>query len=32
MSFYELLYDAFASYFYGLMSFGKRFIVTVRII
>lgn len=32
MSFYELLYDAFASYFYGLMSFGERFIITVRII
>lgn len=32
MSFYELLYDAFVSYFYGLMLFGKRFIITVRII
>ncbi len=32
MSFYELLYDAFASFFYGLMSFGEGGIITVRII
>lgn len=29
---YKLLYEASASYFYGLMSFGERFIITVRII
>lgn len=27
MSFYELLYDAFASFFYGLMSFGEGGII-----
>jgi len=32
MSFDELLYEAFASYFYGLMSFGEGGIITVRII
>ena len=32
MSFDKLLYDAFASYFYGLMSFGNCVIKTVRII
>lgn len=32
MSFDKLLYDAFASYFYGLMSFVNCFIKTVRII
>lgn len=32
MSFYKLLYEAFASFFYGLMSFGERGITTVRII
>lgn len=32
MSFYKLLYEAFVSFFYGLMSFGERGITTVRII
>lgn len=32
MSFDKLIYEASASFFYGLMSFGERFIITVRII
>lgn len=32
MSIDKLIYEAFASYFYGLMSFSERFIITVRII
>ena len=32
MSFDKLIYEAFVSYFYGLMSFGERFIITVCII
>lgn len=32
MSFDELLYETFASYFYGLMSFGEGGIITVCII
>ena len=32
MSFYELLYEASASYFYGLMSVGNCVIKTIRII
>lgn len=32
MSFDKLIYEASVSFFYGLMSFGERFIITVRII
>ena len=32
MSFDKLLYETFASFFFGLMSFGEGGIITVRII
>lgn len=32
MSFDKLLYETSASYFYGLMSFDERGLITVRII
>jgi len=32
MSFDKLIYEMFASFFYGLMSFGEVGIITVRII
>lgn len=32
MSFDKLIYEASASFFYGLMSFGEGGIITVRII